>query len=198
MDDSMVLASYRSPSQLVQDKVIDRIDAHCAGFIALSPFAMLSTASAEGWPEISPRGGGRGFVHVLDEHRLAVPDRTGNNRLDSLRNVVENPRVALQFFIPGFEETLKVFGTTTLVEPGSLDVDLTEFGKPPRSVLVVHVTSAYFHCAKAVMRAGLWDPEAQVDRATFTPFGQVLRDHCALEAELPDDATIRADLAQEL
>ncbi|QXG77999.1 pyridoxamine 5'-phosphate oxidase family protein [Modestobacter sp. L9-4] len=194
----MVLASYRSPSQLVQDKVIDRIDAHCAGFIALSPFAMLSTASAEGWPEISPRGGGRGFVHVLDEHRLAVPDRTGNNRLDSLRNVVENPRVALQFFIPGFEETLKVFGTTTLVEPGSLDVDLTEFGKPPRSVLVVHVTSAYFHCAKAVMRAGLWDPEAQVDRATFTPFGQVLRDHCALEAELPDDATIRADLAQEL
>jgi PPOX class probable FMN-dependent enzyme len=198
VDDSTVLASYRPPSQLVQDKVIDRIDAHCAGFIALSPFAMLSTASADGWPEISPRGGGRGFVHVLDEHRLAVPDRTGNNRLDSLRNVVENPRVALQFFIPGFEETLKVFGTTTLVEPAALDVDLTEFGKLPRSVLVVHVTSAYFHCAKAVMRAGLWDPEAQVDRATFTPFGQVLRDHCALEAELPDDATIRADLAQEL
>ena len=193
-----MLASYRPPSQLVQDKEIDRIDGHCAAFIGLSPFAMLSTASAEGWPEISPRGGGRGFVHVLDEHRLAMPDRTGNNRLDSLRNVVENPRVALQFFVPGFEETLKVFGTTTLVEPAALDVDLTEFGKPPRSVLVVHVTSAYFHCAKAVMRAGLWDPEAQVDRATFTPFGQVLRDHCALETALPDDATIRADLAQEL
>ena len=193
-----MLASYRPPSQLVQDKEIDRIDAHCAGFIGLSPFAMLSTASAEGWPEISPRGGGRGFVRVLDEHRLAMPDRTGNNRLDSLRNVAANPRVALQFFVPGFEETLKVFGTTVLVAPDALDVDLTEFGKPPRSVLVVQVTGAYFHCAKAVMRAGLWDPEAQVDRSTFTPFGQVLRDHCALEAELPDDATIRADLAQEL
>ena len=193
-----MLASYRPPSQLVLDKEIDRIDVHCAAFIGLSPFAMLSTASADGWPEISPRGGRRGFVHVLDEHRLAMPDRTGNNRLDSLRNLSANPRVALQFFVPGFEETLKVFGTTTLVEADALEVDLTEFGKPPRSVLVVQVSSAYFHCAKAVMRAGLWDPEAQVDRPTFPPFGQVLKEHCRLETPLPDDATIRADLALEL
>ena len=196
--DAAVLAGYRAPSQLVLDKEIDRVDAHCAAFIGLSPFAMLSTASADGWPEISPRGGGPGFVHVLDEHRLALPDRTGNNRLDSLRNLAENPRVALQFFVPGFEETLKVFGTTTLLAPDELDVDLAEFGKPPRSVLLIQVTSAYLHCAKAVMRAGLWDAEAQVDRATFTPFGQMIRDHCALEAPLPDDATIRAELAEEL
>jgi PPOX class probable FMN-dependent enzyme len=198
VDDSTVLASYRPPSQLVLDKEIDRIDVHCAGFIRLSPFAMLSTASAEGWPEISPRGGGPGFVHVLDEHRLALPDRTGNNRLDSLRNVAANPRVALQFFVPGFEETLKVFGTTTLVEPDALDVDLTEFGRPPRSVLLVQVQRAYLHCAKAVMRSGLWDAAVQVDRSAWAPFGQVVREHCALDAPLPDDATIRADLAQEL
>ena len=193
-----MLASYRPPSQLVLDKEIDRLDPHCAAFIGLSPFAMLSTASADGWPEISPRGGGPGFVHVLDEHRLALPDRTGNNRLDSLRNLAANPRAALQFFVPGFEETLKVFGTTTIVAPEELAVDLTEFGKAPRSVLVVQVTSAYFHCAKAVMRSGLWDPEAQVDRSTFPPFGQVLKEHCRLETPLPDDATIRADLALEL
>jgi len=193
-----VLTAYRPPSQLVLDKEIGRIDPHCAGFIGLSPFAMLSTASAEGWPEISPRGGGPGFVHVLDEHRLALPDRTGNNRLDSLRNLAENPRAALQFFVPGFEETLKVFGTTTLVGPDDVGLDLTEFGRAPRSVLVVDVQRAYFHCAKAVMRSGLWDPAAQVDRSTFTPFGEVLRDHCRLDTPLPDDATIRADLAQEL
>jgi PPOX class probable FMN-dependent enzyme len=193
-----VLGAYRPPSQLVLDKEIDLIDPHCAAFIGLSPFAVLSTATPDGEPEVSPRGGGPGFVHVLDEHRLALPDRTGNFRLDSLRKVAANPRVALLFFVPGLEETLKVFGTTTLVAPDALDVDLTEFGKAPRSVLVVEVTRAYFHCAKAVMRSGLWDADVQVERSAFAPFGQVLKDHCRLETPLPDDATIRADLATEL
>ncbi|MGY5885213.1 MSMEG_1061 family FMN-dependent PPOX-type flavoprotein [Modestobacter lacusdianchii] len=196
--DRAVLAGYRAPSQLVLDKEIDRIDRHCAAFIGLSPFATLSTATAEGWPEVSPRGGDPGFVHVLDEHRLALPDRTGNNRVDSLRNLTENPRAALLFFVPGAEETLKVFGTTSLVGPDDLGVDLTEFGRAPRSVLVVQVQRAYFQCGKAVMRSGLWDPATHVDRSTMTPFGEVLREHCRLDTPLPDDATIRAELAQEL
>ncbi len=196
--DADVLAGYRAPSQLVLDKVIDRIDRHCAAFIGLSPFATLATADAEGFPEISPRGGDPGFVHVLDERRLAVPDRPGNNRVDTLRNLAVNPRVALLFFVPGAEETLKVFGTTSIVGADDLGVDLTEFGRAPRSVLVVTVQRAYFQCGKALMRSGLWDPAKQVDRATMTPFGQVLKDHCALETPLPDDATIRAELAQEL
>jgi uncharacterized protein len=193
-----VLAGYRAPSQLVRDKVVDRVDRHCRAFIELSPFATLATADADGFPEISPRGGDPGFVHVLDEHRLALPDRPGNNRIDSLRALAANPRVALLFFVPGAEETLKVFGTTTLVGPDDLGIDLTEFGRPPRSVLVVQVQRAYFQCGKAVMRSGLWDPSRHVDRSTMTPFGQVLKDHCALETPLPDDATIRAELAQEL
>jgi PPOX class probable FMN-dependent enzyme len=196
--DSDVLAGYRTPSQLVQDKVIDRVDRHCAQFIGHSPFAVLSTAGAEGWPDVSPRGGDPGFVHVLDEHRLALPDRQGNNRVDSLRNLTANPRAALLFLVPGVEETLKVFGTTSLVAPGDLDVDLTEFGRAPRSVLVLQVQRAYFQCAKAVMRAGLWDPDRQVERSVLTPFGEVLKDHCRLTTPLPDDATIRAELAQEL
>jgi PPOX class probable FMN-dependent enzyme len=196
--DAEVLAGYRDPSQLVLDKEIDRIDVHCRAFIGLSPFATLATADAEGFPEISPRGGEPGFVHVLDEHRLALPDRPGNNRVDSLRNLAGNPRAALLFFVPGAEETLKVFGTTSIVAADELGLDLTEFGRAPRSVVVLSVQRAYFHCGKAVMRSGLWDPSTHVDRSTMTPFGQVLKDHCALEVPLPDDATIRADLAREL
>jgi len=193
-----VLAGYRPPSQLVLDKVIDRVDEHCRAFIALSPFATLATADAEGWPDVSPRGGDPGFVHVLDEDRLALPDRPGNNRVDSLRNLAVNPRAALMFLVPGVEETLRVFGTTTIVGPDDLGIDLTEFGRAPRSVLVLTVQRAYFQCPKSVMRSGLWDPSKQVDRSTMTPFGQVLKDHCALETPLPDDATIRAELAEEL
>jgi PPOX class probable FMN-dependent enzyme len=194
----VLAAAYREPSQLVRDKVIDRVDGHCRAFIALSPFATLATADADGFPEISPRGGDPGFVHVLDEHRLALPDRQGNNRVDSLRNLTANPRAALLFFVPGAEETLKVFGTTTILAPDALGLDLTEFGRPPKSVVLLTVTRAYFQCGKAVMRSGLWDPAKQVDRSTMTPFGQVLRDHCRLETPLPDDATIREELALEL
>jgi PPOX class probable FMN-dependent enzyme len=193
-----VLAGYRAPSRLVLDKVIDRVDRHCRAFIELSPFATLATADADGFPDVSPRGGDPGFVRVLDEHRLALPDRQGNNRADSLRNLAVNPRAALLFFVPGAEETLKVFGTTAIVGADDLGIDLTEFGRAPRSVLVLSVQRAYFQCGKAVMRSGLWDPSKQVDRSTMTPFGQVLKDHCALEDPLPDDATIRAELAEEL
>jgi hypothetical protein len=196
--DAEVLAGYRAPSQLVRDKVIDRVDEHCRQFIAHSPFATLATADAEGFPDVSPRGGDPGFVRVLDEHRLALPDRPGNNRVDSLRNLAVNPRAALLFFVPGVEETLRVFGTTSIVGAAELGLDLTEFGRVPRSVLVLTVQRAFFQCAKAVMRSGLWDPSKQVDRSTLTPFGQVLKDHCALDTPLPDDATIRADLATEL
>jgi hypothetical protein len=96
------------------------------------------------------------------------------------------------------EETLKVFGTGQLLPADALDVDLTEFGKPPRSLVVVTVQRAYLQCAKAVMRSGLWDPSARVDRSALPPFGVMIRDHCRLETPLPDDATIRAELALEL
>jgi uncharacterized protein len=196
--DQDVLAGYRTPSQLVQDKEIDHVDEHCRRFIELSPFTVLSTADADGWPEVSPRGGDPGFVKVLDEHRLALPDRQGNNRVDSLRNLAANPRAALLFFVPGIEETLKVFGTTELLPADALDVDLTEFGRAPRAVLLTTVQRAYLQCAKAVMRSGLWDPARQVPRSAWPPFGEVLKDHCRLATPLPDDATMRAELATEL
>jgi len=195
--DQDVLARYRAPGQRVLDKVIHHLDEHCAAFIALSPFATLATASAEGWPEVSPRGGDPGFVRVLDGSRLALPDRQGNNRVDSLRNVAENPRAALMFFVPGIDETLRVYGRTTLVEPDALGMDLSEFGRAPLSVLVLQVERAYFQCSKSVMRSGLWDPERRVDRSVFPPFSQVLRDHCRDET-IPDEETLRAGLRLEL
>ncbi|MGY1635653.1 MSMEG_1061 family FMN-dependent PPOX-type flavoprotein [Geodermatophilus sp. SYSU D00742] len=193
-----VLDRYRDPSQLVRDKVIDHLDRHCRAFIGLSPFATLSTASADGWPDVSPRGGDPGFVKVLDEHRLVLPDRPGNNRVDSLHNVAGNPRAALMFLVPGIEETLRVYGTAEITAPEELEVDLTEFGRAPRSVLVVTVTRAYFQCAKSIMRSGLWDPQRQVERSAFAPMREVFGDHCRLTTPLPDDAVMRAGLAQEL
>ena len=195
--DTDVLARYRDPNRRVLDKVIHRIDDHCAAFIGLAPFAVLSTASSDGEPDVSPRGGDPGFVKVLDEHRLALPDRQGNNRVDSLRNLAGNPRAALMFLVPGIDETLRVYGRTTLHGPDDLGLDLTEFGRPPLSVLVLHVDRAYFQCSKSVMRSELWNPERRVERSVFPPFSQVLRDHCN-DDTMPDEATLRAGLREEL
>ena len=195
--DADVLAAYRQPGQRVLDKVIRRIDDHCAAFIRLSPFAVLSTASADGDPDVSPRGGAPGFVTVLDEHRLALPDRQGNNRVDSLRNLAGNPRAALMFMVPGIDETLRVYGRTALHGPDDLGLDLTEFGRAPLSVLVLAVDRAYFQCSKAVMRSELWNPDRRVERSVFPPFSQVLKDHCK-DDTMPDEETLRAGLREEL
>jgi hypothetical protein len=195
--DADVLARYRDPSRRVLDKVIHRIDQHCAAFIRLAPFAVLSTASPDGEPEVSPRGGDPGFVKVLDEHRLLVPDRQGNNRVDSLRNLVANPRAVLMFMVPGIDETLRVYGRTAMHGPDDLGIDLTEFGRPPLSVLVLQVERAYFQCSKAVMRSELWNPERRVQRSVFPPLSEVLRDHCR-DDSMPDEATLRAGLREEL
>lgn len=192
-----VLAAYRAASQRVLDKVIHRLDEHCTAFIGLSPFATLATATSDGWPDVSPRGGDPGFVRVLDDRTLLLPDRQGNNRIDSLRNLAGNPRAALMFLVPGIDEALRVFGTTTLAPADALDLDLTEFGRAPLSVTVLNVERAYFQCSKAVMRSGLWDAERRVERSVFPPFSQVLRDHCR-DTSVPDEEILRAGLLEEL
>lgn len=193
-----VLAGYGAASQRSLDKEVDALDGHCRAFIALSSFATLATVDPSGWPDVSPRGGDPGFVRVLDEHRLVLPDRQGNNRVDSLRNLAGNPRAALMFFVPGLEATLRVYGTAALVGPDEVDVDLLEFGRQPLSALVLRVRRAYFQCAKAVMRSGLWDPSRRVERSAFPPMGRVLHDHCAYPTPPPDEELMRAELAGEL
>src|SRR5262249_14996785 len=145
------------------DKVIQHLDHHCADFLARSPFFVLSTANAEGVCDGSPKGGPPGFARVLDEHRLAWADFSGNNRLDSFQNLVANDSVALLFMIPGLDETLRVNGTAALVTDPALREEFAIDGKAARVVVVVTVAEAYIHCAKALRRAGLWSPESWLD-----------------------------------
>jgi PPOX class probable FMN-dependent enzyme len=145
------------------------------GFIALSPFVCLASSSADG-ADVTPRGDRPGFVHVLDDSTLAIPDWPGNNRLDTLLNIEANPQVGLLFLIPGFDESLRVNGVATIsIDPALLarwDTD----GKQPRSVLTVTVREAFLHCGKAIIRSRLWDPAARVDRSALPPYGHMLKD----------------------
>lgn len=186
---------YRHPRGGPIDKVIDHLDSHCADFLAHSPFFVLSTASSDGICDASPRGGHPGFARVLDEHRLAWADLSGNNRLDSFENVVTNPSVGLIFFIPGLEETLRVNGTAELrTDPELLDAFAVE-GKPARVVVVVTAREAYIHCAKALRRAALWSPETWLDASERPSAACIVKDHAGVDV---DPALIDAALEDNL
>lgn len=180
-------AAYGEPSDLVRRKALDRLDRHCRALIEASPFLVIGTADAQGRQDVSPRGDPPGFVAVLDEHRLLIPDRPGNKRLDSLANVLENPRVGLLFMIPGMNETLRVNGRGSIVTDPELLEPLAVQGKAPPSALLVEVEEAFLHCAKAFLRSKLWDPEAQVDRKRFPTLGRMIADQIAdVDAEAAD------------
>jgi PPOX class probable FMN-dependent enzyme len=175
---------YRPPVGGPVDKVIHLLDAHCVDFIAKSPFFVLSTASADGVCDGSPKGGPAGFVQVLDERRLAWADFSGNNRLDSFQNLVANESVALLFMIPGLDETLRVNGRAELVVEPELRERFAIAGKPARVVVVVTVDEAYIHCAKALRRAGLWSPDSWLDASQVPSAACIVRDHAKIDAEL--------------
>jgi PPOX class probable FMN-dependent enzyme len=148
---------------------------------------------------VSPRGGEPGFVHVIDAHTIAMPDRPGNNRLDSLGNITGNPGVGLLFFVPGFEDMLRVNGMARVTTDPELVARFLSDGKPPRSVMLIDVKEAYLHCPKAVKRAGLWTQEAQVDRETFPTAGQIYRDQLKLEVPVAAiDASLEKDARENL
>lgn len=168
-------ALYPAPKERALRKVVQRLDAHCTTFIGLSPFCVLSSVDAGGRPDLSPRGGKPGFVRVLDAQTLLLPDRPGNNRLDSLANLADNPAVALLFFIPGVDELLRVYGTAAIVPTGAFD-EAAGAGRPSTTALRIDVERAFFHCAKALMRSQLWSEEARVERACLPTLGEILHD----------------------
>jgi PPOX class probable FMN-dependent enzyme len=158
---------------------LDHLDIHCRNFIALSPFCVLSSSDASGQADASPRGDPPGFVKVLDARTLLLPDRPGNNQVDSLQNIVENPGVGLLFFVPGMNETLRVKGKAEITtDPGLLE-PLTVSGKAPLSGLKVTVEEAFLHCGRALIRGRIWDAKAQIDRSSYPTYGQVLADQIA-------------------
>jgi PPOX class probable FMN-dependent enzyme len=151
------------------------LDTHCRKFIALSPFVCLGTVGDEG-ADVTPRGGPPGFVHIVDDGTLALPDWPGNNRLDSLTNIVSDARVGMLFLIPGIDESLRVNGAAEIsVHPDLLAMFDTD-GKRPRSVLLVRIAEAYLHCGKALIRSRLWRDDYKVDRSELPSYGRMLKD----------------------
>ena len=150
-----------------------RITQAYRALIEASPFFALATIGPDGL-DCSPRGDPKGFVRVLDDKTIVVPDRRGNNRIDSLRNLIHDPRVALLFLIPGVSETLRIMGRATISTDPELCESFLMQGKAPRSVLVIAVEQVFFQCAKAIVRSKLWDPATQVERATLPTSGKIL------------------------
>jgi len=166
-------ALYGLPAGAAVLKEIDHISPEYRTFIEASPFFALSTCGPEGL-DCSPRGDDPGFVRVLDDKTLMIPDRRGNNRIDSLRNIVRDPRVSLLFLIPGVGETIRVIGRATISADPALLESFVFAGKTPRSVIVVSVESIYFQCSKAIIRSKLWDPARLIDRKSLPSNGTVL------------------------
>lgn len=178
-------ALYAEPTERARRKQLDALDVHCKAFVALSPFVVLATADAAGRVDATPRGGAPGFVVVRDDHTLLLGDAPGNNRLDALQNLLQNPQAGLLFMIPGVDETLRVNGRVELsTDPADVAACRDE-RRAPRVVLRITVQEAFLHCAKAFMRSRLWQGDAQVERDRLPTMNQIIHDQLGL-AEPPE------------
>lgn len=169
-------AHFATPGRLAVLKQLDRLDHNCRRFIELSPFLCLATSRQDGLADNSPRGDAPGFVQVLDERTLLIPDRPGNNRLDSMANIIHNPNVGLLFFIPGVTETLRVNGRARLITSVDLLARFEVRGRAPKVAILVEVAEAFLHCSKALIRSRLWQEDARVDRKVLPSLGRMIAD----------------------
>lgn len=191
---------YRQPGKLVIDKALANVDKHGKAFIALSPFCVVSSAGPDGSMDVSPRGGEPGFAHVSEDGQtIHLPDRPGNNRLDTLRNLLAGPgRIGFMFMIPGFDDVYRVNGRASASADPDLLAQFVEFGKTPRLVLSIAVEEAFFHCPKAIMRGRLWDAEAQVERSTLPSLAEIIFDQLNMGAAPVTNEVILADYKTQL
>lgn len=172
---------YGEARERSRRKVLPALDVHCRSFIALSPLMMMGTFGADGRGDVTPRGDAPGFVAIEDEHTLLIPDRPGNNRIDSLTNIVANPAVGLLFIIPGVDETLRINGSAEIRDDADLLARFEIAGKHPATVLRITVAEAYLHCAKAFMRSNAWDASTFLPRERLPSMGEMLRDQLKLD-----------------
>lgn len=177
---------FGSPNQLAVACMKTAMDDYHRRFIALSPFVCLATAGADGQPFVSPKGDAPGFVQAPDDRTLVIPDRPGNNKVESFTNIVDNPKVSLIFFVPGLPETLRVLGSASLTTEARLLEAGRAHGRVPKVATRIDVAQVYFHCGKAVVRSKLWSGDAQVSRDAFPSFGEVLKHQCALDLSVDE------------
>ena len=164
-----------SPTPLVAGKITDRLNHLTRQFIERSPFVCVATAHPDGGLDVSPRGDPAGFVRILDEKRLLIPDRPGNRIADTLTNILADSRIALLFLIPGVGDSFRVNGRATIVDDQELLAESAMDGKTPKLGILVEVEEAYTQCSKALIRSDLWNPERHVDRAELPASGEILR-----------------------
>jgi PPOX class probable FMN-dependent enzyme len=178
-----LVASYPPVSKLAEAKDIARLDVHLGRYIALSPICFVATADKTGKQDVTPRGDPPGSFKVLDEKTLAFADRPGNNRLDTLKNILENPEIALIFLLPGTNETVRVAGTARLSTDPDLLASMAVQGKEPKCAIVVSVRQAYLHCAKALLRSKLWTGEYAQPKGTFPSIARMIGDQVGMTEE---------------
>jgi PPOX class probable FMN-dependent enzyme len=190
-DLAQLRALYAAPKERAVKKQLSSLDVHCQHFIALSPFVVVASCAAAGDLDASPRGGAPGFIQCVDAKTLLLPDAPGNNRLDSLENIVATGRVGLLFMVPGVDETLRVNGRAVLSLDPSDIARCTDERRAPVLVVRVTVEAAYLHCAKALMRSSLWSPQAQVARSALPSAGQMLIDQTGVPTPLETPEEMR-------
>ena len=189
---------YPDPAPRALRKQLGQLDSHSRRFVALSPFVVLASAGSDGRLDSSPRGGEPGFVHVHDGQTLWIPDASGNNRLDSLTNVAATGRVGALFLIPGVGETLRVNGTARIRDDQEALGSFATERRPPHVVLEITTEEVYLHCAKALMRAKLWDPESRRDRSVLPPTAQILNDQTGIARPIETPEEMAARYAPDL
>ena len=177
------------PSERAVKKDIARLDEHARSFIAASPFVLMATAAAEGRCDVSPKGDAPGFVRVLDDRHLVIPDRPGNKRVDGMRNILENPHVGLIFLVPGREETLRVNGRAWIARDPDLLASLEAHGKRPLLALGVEIEECFLHCPKAFRRAGLWEPATWTSAAALPAMAAVFYERLRPEGKTLEEYT---------
>ena len=175
-DIAEIRSIYGEPMERAVKKQLPRLEKHSRAFIARSPFLVMATTDPNGRCDASPKGDAPGFVQVVDDETLLIPDRLGNNRVDTIGNLLERPGVGLIFFVPGLNETLRVNGRARITTDPALLEPLAVNGKVPRSGILVAAEEIYFHCGKALIRSDLWNPEKQLPKSEFPSLGRILAD----------------------
>jgi PPOX class probable FMN-dependent enzyme len=189
---------YPAAKERSVKKQLPALDVHCRRFIELSPFVVLASGGSAGAMDASPRGGPPGFVKVRDDKTLLIPDAPGNNRLDTLENIIGTGKLGLFFMVPGVDETLRVNGSARLSTDAGLLGLFSEEKRQPKLVIAVTVAEAYLHCAKALMRSKLWDPTSLVERTVLPTMGEMLKSQIGLDGPAESQETMRARYAADL